>query len=117
MRVPNQPRSINLGDLRAIARRSRGMGDAPCPSALQLAGVVDPTDPCQNGTAAGTTATVAASVGPYCFTPLFPWVGNQIVGSGPAVCSPVFNVPSPWNGLITVGVVGLFFFKLMGGRR
>ena len=118
MRVRNQPRSINLGDLRAIAARSRrGMGDAPCPSALQLAGVVDPTDPCQNGTAAGSTANVAASVGPFCLSPLFPWVGNQITGSGPAVCSPVFNVPSPWNGLITVAAGALILYNVLGGRR
>jgi hypothetical protein len=87
---------------------------------LQLAGVIDPTDPCQNGTAAGstqTTVTIPATVGPMCFTPLFPWVGNQIVGSGPSVCSPLFNVPSPWNGLITVGVGALIVFNLFGGRR
>jgi hypothetical protein len=105
----NQARSINLGDLRAIAARSRGMGDAiPC-----LMG----SGPLQDGQAYCDSATVGATVGPVCFTPLFPWVGNQILGSGPAVCAPVFSVPSPWNGLITVGVGALFLYKLFGGRR
>ena len=110
-----QPRTINLGDLRAIAARSRGLrglGDGSVPACLSGSG------PLQPGQAYCDTADVAATVGPYCFSPLFPWLGNQISGGGsPTVCSPVFNVPSPWNAVITAGVAGLFLFKLFGGRR
>jgi hypothetical protein len=48
-----------------------GVGDAPCPSAEQAAGIVDCTDPCQAGTAAcqssasPTYTTVPTSGGDY----------------------------------------------------
>lgn len=103
----------SLTDLRRVALRSRGVGavDA-CPSLQQLQGISDPTDPCQS------TVTQTANIGGTCFLPLFPFVGNRITGGGsPAVCSPVFTVPSPWALVITVGLGGLVAWKLLGGRR
>jgi hypothetical protein len=144
MPVYNRARSINLGDLRAIAARSRrGMGDAgtcidptsglpiDCTTGALMPGFTAPAAvPFASMTAAeqaaflaaggnpSTTSTTSAAVGAFCLSPLFPWVGNQITGGGSApVCSPVFNVPSPWNGLLTVGIAGLLLFKVMGGRR
>jgi hypothetical protein len=37
-----------------LMRKQLGLGQSPCPSLKQLQGIVDPTDPCQNGTAAGS---------------------------------------------------------------
>jgi hypothetical protein len=40
----------------------RGLGDATCPSAEQLAGITDPSDPCQGLTVPVGTSVVSSSV-------------------------------------------------------
>lgn len=104
----------------------RGVGQAPCPSLEQLAGVVDLADPCQAALAGGqipteTTVPVvsgpvpaAAAPGGVCFSSSFPWVGqNQADGT----CKPALAVPSPWGTILTVGVGGLLIYQLIRGRR
>ena len=147
--MPRGARTLNLGDLRAIARRSRGMrglGDGVCYDTFSNAPIDCTTGaylgtlpdgspvggtpaavPCLAGSGplqAGQSycapaSTTTATIGPYCFSGFaFPWLGNTISGGGSAsVCSPVFNVPSPWGTFITVGLLALVATKVLGGRR
>lgn len=122
--VNSQARSLTLADLRRAAARSRaivrntgyggrglrGLGAASCPSLEQLLDLTDASDPCQ---APATSATVTASVGGFCFSPWFPWVGDQVTGGGTAaVCAPVVQVPSPWAQILTLGLIGLAVMKV-----
>jgi hypothetical protein len=111
------------------------MGAAPCPSAQQLAGVVDASDPCQQLNQCDLNTGIdpvtgricsqlvvpmplsAAVPAPapgsgFCLTPLFPWLGQSFAG----VCAPVVSIPAPWNTILTVGVIGLIVMKLGRGR-
>lgn len=114
--------------------RRRGLGLAPCPSAQQLAGVADASDPCQappatqcnpltgldvnTGLVCGNIVLspgtlppgAAADSASVCFAPLFPWIGQRFAGT----CVPAFAVPSPWNLVVTAGVIGLVLFKFRG---
>ena len=122
-----------------LGRRSRGFGAAPCPSVQQLQGIADASDPCQAPPAsqhcdpmtgidvstgqfcqnlivpmpsAPLPAGAAAGSSSFCLTPLFPWLGQKFAGA----CGPVFSVPSPWDLILTAGVVGLVVMKFSRGR-
>lgn len=121
-----------------VLKPARGVGAAPCPSAQQLAGIADASDPCQAPPAtqcnpltgidvstgqfcpnlmvpmppAPLPAGAAAGSSSFCLTPLFPWLGQKFAGS----CAPVFSVPSPWDVILTAGVVGLVVMKFSRGR-
>ena len=46
-----------------VMRRQIGIGQiAPCPSQKQLQGIIDPTDPCQNGTAGQNQDSITADM-------------------------------------------------------
>lgn len=127
---PVQYRRISYSDLRTAARRSRGFGDdasncvAPGTVGPLQAGQVycDPSTLADlawlNANAVNTQQQLTASLqanpltyapssmiyaGKGCMTSSFPWIGNL---DGNNVCQ-----PSPWGGLIVVGV-GLFFGML-----
>jgi hypothetical protein len=61
-----------------------------------------------------TAASVpgALVVGGSCFMPLFPFIGT-VQGS---TCTPVANVPSPWNMVATVMSVGAILYLFMRRR-
>lgn len=114
-----------------VAKKGMGSTDN-CPSLKQLMGITDPSDPCQSGAPVASTSNgtpcytnadgsincagvsssvdvVAAGVGSgMCFSWTFPFVGSKVQG----VCVPAIAVPSPWDTILTISVLGLIGYKL-----
>lgn len=140
MMTPRGPLVLKPG--RGVGELAHGplppvMG-SPCPSSQQLAGIADASDPCQAPPATqcnpltgidvatgqfcqnlivpmppgALPAGAAADSTSFCLTPLFPWLGQKFAGA----CAPVFAVPSPWDVILTAGVVGLVVMKFARGR-
>jgi hypothetical protein len=112
-------------------RGLRGLGDANCPSAEQLAGIIDPSDPCQAANAAEGAAPLSTSIAPTTIDasltclpagslgPLAP--GQVWCATGTAAApagNPSATVTTSYTGLIIAASVLVGLGLLMsGGRR
>lgn len=99
-------------------QKGRGLGAANCPSVQQLAGIVDPTDPCQSGdTPAGTVTPAQAQLPPTCMPgdTLTVQSGNYICQSGGSATLAQMGI----NPLLAIGAVALLIVGVAassGGR-
>ncbi len=86
-----------LGTLSSIG----GLGVDPCPSVEQLTGIVDASDPCQNGTAVSMTPAIISSTA----TPAVA-VSTCPVGQ---TCSIFLGVP---NSYVYAGLAAVMFMMI-----
>jgi hypothetical protein len=99
-----------------IRRSMNGLGTSPCPSDEQLAGIVDPTDPCQ---AAAISGAPVPGTG---VTPFPASTGTMPPGYTPptgcpagSTCTYIAGVPD--MAIYAIGGILIAFMLIGGGRR
>jgi len=99
-----------------LPTQPQGLGQAAtCPSLEQLMGIVDPTDPCQSGTASSAYNCYNTTTGAVTACP----VSGTAVGGTPASAGP-FGTMTVGNlnwGVLAAVLVGLVVVAGMSGGK
>lgn len=118
--VKESPYGFGLGNI-AWGTRA-GMGQAPCPSAQQLAGITDCSDPCQAGYGACAAAVTNLPALPVTSSPITGSNVLDIAGTNiPLLPSTIPTDLGTWfqqnEGVILIVGVGLFALALLKGIK
>jgi hypothetical protein len=83
-----------------------GLGVDSCPSVEQLTGIVDASDPCQNGTAVSTTPAAVSTITPTSTVAVAATATACPIGQ---TCSIFAGVP---NSYVYAGLAALMFMMI-----